>query len=199
MIYQITSGRGPAECELAVAKFFQFIESHYEVDCLISTTPGYHKGTYKSIQFEMKVEFDDLSCGPVLWICESPYREGHDNRKNWYIEFSKCDREGLQTINLSQIEFENIRSRGNGGQNVNKVETAVRATNKLTGDVVVCMEERTQYLNKQRAIRMLTEMVAKRNTEIHLQNQTGDWKKHTRIQRGNPVMTFEGPKFRRRA
>ena len=198
MIYQITSGRGPAECELAVAKFFQFIEKHYEIDRLISTTPGYHDGTFKSIKFEMEVEFDDLPCGPILWVCKSPYREGNDNRKNWFIEFSQCDREGLQTLDISQIEFELIHSRGNGGQNVNKVETAIRATYKPTGDTVVCMEGRTQFLNKQLAVKKLTAIIGERNYRIHMQNQTGDWKKHTKIQRGNPVMTFEGPNFKRR-
>ena len=70
MIYQITSGRGPAECELAVSKFFQYIESRYNIARLISTAPGVHKGDYKSIKFEMDEVIDDMPCGPILWICK---------------------------------------------------------------------------------------------------------------------------------
>lgn len=198
MIYQITSGRGPAECELAVAKLFQYIENRYDITRLISTAPGVHKGDYKSIKFEMDEAIDDIPCGPILWICKSPYREGKDIRKNWFIEFSICDHESIQSFDESLIEFEPIRSRGNGGQNINKVETAIRAIYKPTGDVVVCMEERTQYLNKQRAIQQLKDIVSKANSSIELKNQTDDWKKHTNIQRGNPVVTFIGPKFERK-
>ena len=98
-------------------------------------------------------------------------------------------------FDTSLIEFESIRSRGNGGQNINKVETAIRATYKPTGDVVVCMEERTQYLNKQKAINQLRDIISNKNSSIDLLNQTRDWKKHTNIQRGNPVATFVGTKF----
>ena len=63
---------------------------------------------------------------------------------------------------------------------------------------MVCMEERTQHLNKHRAIQQLKDIVNRINSSIELKNQTGDWKKHTNIQRGNPVATFMGPKFERK-
>ena len=58
-------------------------------------------------------------------------------------------------INPADLVYESCKSSGAGGQHINKTESAVRLTHKPTGIVVECQEERSQFKNKDKALRML--------------------------------------------
>ncbi len=63
------------------------------------------------------------------------------------------------TVSLRDLKVDYFHSSGAGGQNINKVETAVRMTHKETGIVVQCQDERSQLQNKQRALELISKKV----------------------------------------
>ena len=193
MFYQISSGQGPAECELGVAKFLEYLIRNYPVTVL-ETSRGYNEGTYRSAKISTEADLSQYE-GSVQWICRSPYRPVH-RRKNWFLDFSACKVARTEDFDPEQVIFETFRSGGKGGQNVNKVESGVRAIYLPTGHAVECTEERSQYANKQKAVARLREIIKQRNFREQATVKNTDWRHHTRLERGNARAVFVGIEFK---
>lgn len=194
MVYEISSGNGPAECELAVTKFSQYLQKNYDVQ-IISTSDGFHAGTYRSVTIFSKYDLSEFT-GSVLWTCKSAYRPTH-KRKNWFIDFKESDAAQNIDFDPANVAFSTFRSGGNGGQNVNKVETGVRATYLSSGDSTVCTDERSQYANKKKALERLEVIVKSKNNEAMQKTANEMRKAHVNLERGNASVKFEGENFRR--
>ena len=195
MRVQIRSGQGPAECGLAVGLFYRQLQKEGSDIRLIQSVRAKGGKGYSSILFETEEDMRELE-GSVLWICRSPFRPKH-RRKNWFIDVSVLE-QLPDTPGDRKLRFEPFRSKGMGGQHVNKVETGVRVIHVPTGISVVSTEARSQHMNKKLAMNRLCDILADMELDNRRREKELAWMEHTRLERGNPVRVYEGMDFIRK-
>lgn len=203
-IIQITSGKGPAECCLAVALALKEMLREARQAGLqhqvLSRFPAQENGTLASAT--LKVEGKGAAVfaasweGVLQWICPSPYRKFH-KRKNWFIGISVYDSSVMPAWQERDIQFQTMRSSGPGGQNLNKVESAVRALHKPSGVQVAVSDSRSQMQNRKIAIERLKEAFLQWQLSLFQQQQQEQWQNHHELERGNPARVFAGKEFKR--
>ena len=122
---------------------------------------------------------------------KNPYRPFH-KRKRWFVGVAFIEPIKNDVIKDRDIRYETMRASGPGGQNVNKVETAVRATYVPTGLSVVASDNRSQTLNKKLAYERLLAKLSAIEDEKHSEQERAVWMNHNLLERGNAVQTFKG-------
>lgn len=163
MILEIQGGAGGDESSLFAAELALMYQNYAEqrgwgwskLDESLSDVGGYKdvsfevkgKGCYEALKFETGVH-------RVQRIPETE-KNGRVHTSTVTVSVMPIRAVTKVTIPASDLEFETSRSGGAGGQNVNKVETAVRVIHKPTGIAIRCTIERSQLKNKVRAIEML--------------------------------------------
>ena len=198
IIIQITSGRGPAECCRVVAKLQQLLlkqgrQQGFDMEVL-ETVPGDIAGTLHSATILAKGAdlrpFIKEWRGTVRWVAQSPYRKFH-KRKNWFAGIEIFDVKNLMAWQEKDVRFETCRASGPGGQNVNKVESAVRGIHIPTGIQVLVMDSRSQHQNRKLCLERLEAKFMAWQTNQLVEQQQSRWQEHDALERGNAVKTIK--------
>ncbi|MET0944040.1 MAG: peptide chain release factor H [Flavobacterium sp.] len=203
-IIQITAGRGPAECTWVVAQVLKKVLEEAQEEqletVLLQREAGQENGTIETASLSVKgknaSQFVNSWIGTIQWIGQSQFRKMH-KRKNWFIGIFEIEPQKNASVSENDIQYQAMRSSGAGGQHVNKVSSAIRATHIPTGIAVVSMDSRSQHQNK----KLATERLLKKlddETLQQLKNHVGkQWENQLNIQRGNPIRVFTGSDFKK--
>lgn len=202
-IIQITAGRGPTECSWVVAqvlkRFLEETKTEGLKHTILHREKGNQNGTVQSATIRLTGKnleaFLATWLGTIQWVGISTFRKYH-KRKNWFIGAFELKQMQTMRVDDKDISFQAMRSTGPGGQNVNKVNSAVRAIHNPTAVQVVAMDSRSQHQNKKLAIARLKEKVNETNLEQLKERMTDQWENHLNLQRGNPIRVFKGTDFK---
>ncbi|MFZ0599217.1 MAG: peptide chain release factor H [Flavobacterium sp.] len=203
-IIQITAGRGPAECTWVVAQVLKKVLDEAQDQSLetvlLQREVGQENGTIETATISVKGKNADIFAnswiGTIQWIGQSQFRKMH-KRKNWFIGIFEIEPQKNTSILENDIHYQAMRSSGAGGQHVNKVSSAIRATHIPTGIAVVSMDSRSQHQNKKLATERLLKKLEEETLQ-QLKNHVGkQWENQLNIQRGNPVRVFSGTDFKK--
>ena len=155
-----------------------------EDGCMFSSTLAIEGEEIKSLKDEWE--------GSVLWVAQkNKFRPWH-RRKNWFVGIHFFLPLKSEKINERDVAYETLRASGPGGQNVNKVETAVRAIHIPTGLTVLASDMRSQTQNKKLARERLIMKLSAIEEEKQMQQTHDVWMNHNTLERGNPVKKFKG-------
>ncbi|MBQ0901562.1 peptide chain release factor H [Micromonospora sp. U21] len=191
----LSAGRGPQECAWALAHLLRRLEGEATRQGLtvrrVRAVPGDRPGTYRSVLIQISgaaaEAFSSSWTGTLCWQAPSPYRASA-GRKNWYVIAQPPQLDTPPTTFAeADVDIVACRTGGPGGQHRNKASTAVRATHRPSGIVVVVDDERQFSLNRRIALRLLRQRIERGDEAARRAVTTARWRVHDELVRGNPT------------
>jgi peptide chain release factor 1 len=147
------------------------------------------KGAYDTLRYEMGVH--------RVQRIPATEKSGRIHTSTASVAIMPIRKKENYEINPADIEMELSRSGGAGGQNVNKVETAVRLIHKPTGIAVRCTSERSQLKNREKAMSMLVSKLVSIKEEETAKKLTADKKSQLGTgDRSEKIRTYNIPQDR---
>ena len=199
--FLITSGDGPAECNLAVAGILPLMINNaqaYGFDVDISEIRAKHglKSAVIVLHGGDTCAFAKRWCGTIQWRAQSKLRSGH-KRENWFIGVFALGAHPYKGIRLQtrDVRYETFRAGGPGGQHQNTTDSAVRAVHEPTGLTAVAREMRSQHRNKALAFLRLQTLMDAQAMADQAAGKASQNSLHHKLKRGNPVHRFKGARF----
>ncbi len=159
-------------------------------------------GGYKEAQFEIKGEnaYRELQFETGVHRVQrvpATEKQGRIHTSTASVAILPIYKRTKIEINPSDIEVETSRSGGAGGQNVNKVETAVRIVHKPTGIDVKCTSERSQAQNREKAMTLLASKLQQEQDEREARERAADRKLQVGTgDRSEKIRTYNFPQDR---
>ncbi|MPZ50159.1 MAG: peptide chain release factor 2 [Dehalococcoidia bacterium] len=198
-VLAIHAGAGGTEsqdwAEMLLRMYLRWCETHnYESEVLDSTL-GEEAGV-KSVTIEVKgpsaYGYLKSERGVHRLVRLSPFDSAHARHTSFALVEVMPEAEGEVELDIKpeDLKIDIYHSAGHGGQNVQKVATAVRITHLPTGIVVTCQNERSQGRNKELAMRVLEARLLEKQVEKRAEEQAKIKGEHIEAGWGNQIRSY---------